>query len=138
MECGPELNRCAAYLLIDMPPHLGAAIERVDIYPRCQTSDPIDQSLVQLNNRFQENLEKLPFIRFKRKEKLLEVSYLSKFIYSSSMKPPLPPADFACLCREFAWALTQARKRLKKTDDFNIDLLEKHLEARLATLPQYA
>jgi hypothetical protein len=142
MASGPELKRCTAFLLVDMPQYLGSAIERVDLYPRCQTSDPIEQSLLQLNATFQENLQNLPYVRFRRKEKLFEVSYVSKFVYSSSMfgkeKIPLPPPDFECLCREFAWALAQARRRLKKTDDFNIAALEKHLEDRLATLPQYA
>ena len=47
----------------------------------------------------------------------------------------LPPAEFTCLCREFAAALLLARRRIKQSDAFDVAELQSHLQQRLRLLP---
>jgi hypothetical protein len=118
----------------------GTAIEQIDVYPRCQMRDPIIPGLEFMLHRFQEGLETLPFIRFRRKARLFEVSYASAWVHSDAMfgasKIELPPSEFDCLVREFAAALSLVRTRVKKSDDFNVDAFEAQLRRRVESLDQ--
>jgi hypothetical protein len=90
-------------------------------------------------DRFQAGLANLPFIRFRRKARLFEVSYASEWIHSNAMfgarLVELSSSEFNCLCREFAAALSLVRCRVKKSDDFDIDAFEAHLRRRVNSLP---
>jgi hypothetical protein len=138
MATGPWVKRCAEYLMAGAPPGFGAAIERVDIYAHCQTREPIVASLAFMSERFQSRLATLPFLRFRRKARLFEVAYASGFVYAKSMfgaaEGSLSPADFKGLCREFAEALSLIRHRLKRSDDFDSDALNVHLQRRIGSL----
>ena len=109
MATGPCIKRCVEYLTAEGPTSFGTAIERIDIYPRCQTRNPIDHGLKFMMDRFQAGLATLPFVRFRRKARLFEVSYASEWVHSSAIFGAstfeLPPSKFKCLCREFAAAL---------------------------------
>ena len=135
---GPCIMRCVEYLTAEGPASFGTAIERIDLYPRCQTSEPIIPGPDFLMDRFQAGLATLPFIRFRRKARLFEVSYASEWVYSSAMFGAsiveLSPSDFNCLCREFAAALSLVRRRVKKSDDFDVDAFEAHLQRRVESL----
>lgn len=135
---GPCINRCVEYLTAKGPASFGTAIERIDIYVRCQTRDPMIPGLEFLMDRFQAGLATLPFIRFRRKARLFELSYASEWVHSSDMfvasKIELSPSEFGCLCREFAAVLSLVRKRVKKSDDFDVDAFEKHLQQRVESL----
>lgn len=138
MATGPCIKRCVEYLTAEGPASFGTAIERIDIYVRCQTSDPIVPGLEFLMDRFQAGLATLPFVRFRRKAKLFELSYASDWVHSSEMfgakTIELPPPEFRCLCREFAAALSLVRRRIKKSDSFDMDAFETHLQRRLEGL----
>lgn len=138
MASGPCIKQCAEYLTADGPSSSGPAIERIDIYPRCHTRDPIIAGLEFMVDRFQAGLATLPFIRFRRKLRLFEVSYESKLVHSSVMFGPkvveFSPSDFNCICREFATALSFVRHRVKKSDDFDVDAFELHLHRRIECL----
>ena len=41
MATGPCVKRCVEHLMADRQRSFGAAIERVDLYPHCQTREPI-------------------------------------------------------------------------------------------------
>ena len=135
---GPCIARCVEHLTAEGPASFGTAIERIDIYVRCQTRDPLVPGLEFLMNRFQAGLATLPFIRFRRKARLFELSYASEWVHSSEMFGAsiieLPPAEFGCLCREFAAALSLVRRRVKKSDDFDVEGFEAHLERRVEIL----
>jgi hypothetical protein len=138
MATGPCIKRCVEYLTAGGPPSFGTAIERIDIYPRCQTRDPITPEFRFMMDRFQAGLASLPFLRFRRKARLFEISYVSAWMHSGEMfgtsKIELPKADFNCLCREFAVALSLMRGRIKKSDDFDMDALDAHLKRRIESL----
>jgi hypothetical protein len=138
MATGPCIKRCVEYLTAGGPDSFGTAIERIDIYPRCQTRDPFNPGLEFMLDRFRSGLATLPFIRFRRKARLFEVSYASEWVHSSAMfgasTVELSPSEFDCLCREFAAALALVRRRIKKSDDFNVDAFEAHLQRRVKCL----
>jgi hypothetical protein len=135
MAGGPCLDRCVEHLMGGAPPSFGAAIERVDIYAHCQTRDPVNPSLASMYDRFQSRLTTLPFLRFRRKTRLFEVAYVSSLLYSEAMfrsaKTEFALADYHCVCREFAEALSLIRHRVKRSDDFDPDGLEAHLKHRI-------
>jgi hypothetical protein len=137
---GPCIDRCVEHLTAEGPSSFGTAIERVDIYIRCQTRDQMVPGLEFLMDRFQAGLATLPFIRFRRKARLFELSYASEWVHSSEMfgasKIELPPTEFNCLCRELAAVLSLVRRRVKKSDDFDIDAFETHLQRRVRSLDQ--
>ncbi len=137
MATGPCINQCVDHLMEDAPP-FGRAINRVDLYPRCQTRDPILPGLEFMMERFQTGLETLPFIRFRRKARLFEVSFASQWIHSEAMfgsaNIDLSPAEFRCVCYEFAEALLLVRQRVKPSDEFDVARLESHLLHRLKLL----
>lgn len=137
---GPCVMQCIEYLRAQGPASFGAAIEQIDLYPRCQTSDPIVPGLETMHDRFQADLSTLPFIRFRRKAKLFELSYASEWVHSSAMFEEalikLPSSEFKCLCREFAAALLFVRRRIKKTDDFDVDAFEYQLQRRVESLDE--
>jgi hypothetical protein len=137
---GPCITRCIEYLTAEGPVSFGTAIERIDIYVRCQTRDPIVPGLEFVMDRFQAGLATLPFIRFRRKARLFELAYASEWVHSSAMfgasQIDLPPSEFNCLCREFATALSLVRRRVKKSDDFDVDAFEAHLQRRVESLDQ--
>jgi hypothetical protein len=141
MTTGPCIKRCVELLMTDAP-SFGAAIERVDLYPHCQTREPIIAGLEFMRDRFQDRLATLPFIRFRRKARLFEVAYASAWVHSDAMfgasVVELPPAEFVCLCREFAAALSLIRRRVKRSDAFDMVGFETHLQRRLESLPQQA
>jgi hypothetical protein len=138
MATGPCIKRCVDFLMEDGPQTFGNAVERIDLYPRCQTRDQITPDLDFLLVRFQIGLKSLPFIRFRRKTRLFEVSYVSSWVHSSEMFGKsivdLPKPEFHCLCLEFANALLLLRKRLKKTDDFDMNAFETQLQTRIDTI----
>lgn len=138
MATGPCIKRCTEYLTTGGSISFGTAIERIDLYPRCQTRDPIPPGLEYMTDRFQAGLESLPFIRFHRKARLFEISYASEWVHSSEFfgasKTELSTSDFTCLCREFSAALSFVRRRIKKSDDFNVDEFEAHLKRRIESL----
>jgi len=138
MATGPCIRGCVEHLMADAP-NFGAAIERVDLYPHCQTLDPIIAGLESMLDRFQARLGTLPFIRFRRTARLFEVAYASQWVHSAAMfgsaVVDLPQAEFACLCREFAAALLLARRRIKQSDAFDVAELQSHLQQRLRLLP---
>lgn len=142
MATGPSIKRCVEYLMTDAPSTFGAAIEQVDVYAHCQTTDLIADSFADMNARFQVRLATLPLLRFKRKSCLLEVSYASQILHSDAMfessSGSLLVAEFNCLCREFAGVLSLARRRLTRSDAFDIDSLDSHLRNRLALLSEDA
>jgi hypothetical protein len=138
MAAGPCADRCVEHLMAGAPPSFGAAIERIDIYAHCQIREPINVLLSFMYERFQDRLTTLPFLRFRRKPRLFEIGYVSGFIYAkalfSSNGVALAPADFNCLCREFAAALSLVRRRIRPSDDFDIDGLDVHLRRRIESL----
>jgi hypothetical protein len=142
MATGPAIKLCVEFLLGKQPRSFGPAIERVDLCPHCQTREPVIAGLDSMRDRFQARLASLPFVRFRRKLQLFEVAYASQLVHSEAMfgssKAKLSPADFGCLCREFAAALTLIRRRLKRTDAFDAAGLEAHLQRRLDSLPEGA
>lgn len=138
MAAGPCINRCIEYLTAGGPASFGTALERIDIYARCQTRDRMIPGLESMEDRFQAGLTTLPFIRFRRKARLFELSYASKWVHSSKFfgasRIELSPSEFDCLCREFAIALSWVRRRIKPSDDFDVDAFEVQLERRIASL----
>ena len=142
MATAPAFKRCVEYLLGKRPQSFGAMIERVNLYPHCQTSEPIIVGLEPMLDRFQARLATLPFVRFRRKLRLFEVAYASQWVHSEAVfgasKVELSPAEFGCLCREFVAALSLIRRRVKETDAFDVAGLEAHLQRRLGSLPQEA
>ncbi len=84
LASGPFSLRCAEYLMAEGTNSFGTAIEQIDIYPRCQTGEPIIPGLEFMSRRFQVGLTKLPYIRFKREARLFEVSYASSWVYSDT------------------------------------------------------
>jgi hypothetical protein len=139
---GPCITRCVEYLTAECPASFGTAIERIEIYVRCQTRDPMIAGLEFMMDRFQAGLATLPFIRFRRKARLFELSYASEWVHSSEMfgaaRIELSPSEFDCLCREFVAALFLVRRRIKKSDDFDLDAFEAHLQRRVKSLDQLA
>ena len=142
MSTGPCIKQCVDFLTADAPPSFGTAIERIDLYPRCQTKDPITEGLEFMIGRFQEGLATLPFIRFHRKIRLFELSYESMWVHSSDMfgatAVELSSSEFNCVCREFAAALALVRRRVKKGDDFDVDAFEAYLHRRVECLNEPA
>lgn len=140
MATGPAVKRCLEALLGKRPRSFGSAIQRVDLYPHCQTREPIIAGLESMRERFQARLASLPFVRFRRKLRLFEVAYASQLVHSEAMfgssAAGLFPAEFDCVCREFAVALSLIRRRVTRTDDFDVAGLEAHLQRRLESLPQ--
>jgi hypothetical protein len=101
MATGPCIKRCVEHLMAEAP-SFGAAIDRVDLYPHCQTRDPIIAGLELMRDRFQARLATLPFVRFRRQSRLFEVAYASQWVHSGAMFKAwvdLSPAEFGCLCR---------------------------------------
>jgi hypothetical protein len=141
MASGPCITRCSDYLTPNSDIPLGTAIEQIDIYARCQTLDPVIPGLDFMNDRFQAGLRTLPFIRFRRKAKLFELSYASRWTHTKEMfgssDIELAPHEFSCICREFAEALLLIRGRLKASDDFDVDLFEKLLQRRVDDLDRH-
>ena len=140
MAYGPCITRCSDYLAPEGAGSFGTAIEQIDIYARCQTRDPIIPGLEFMVDRFQAGLKTLPFIRFRRKARIFELSYASDWIHSSEMfgaaDVGLAPDEFSCLCREFSAALFLLRRRLKKSDDFDVELFETILKRRVEDLDE--
>ena len=138
MATGPCIKRCSEHLVTEGTASFGSAIERIDIYPRCQTRDPIIPGLKFMEDRFQAALATLPFVRFRRKAKLFELSYASNWVHSSELfgasAMELPSSSFTCLCREFANALLLVRRRIKASDDFDVDAFDAHLQRRVEAL----
>ena len=138
MATGPCVGRCVDYLMAHAPRSFGGAIERVEVYAHCQTREPIQASLSSLYERFQGRLTTLPYLRFRRKARLFEVAYASEFLHDKTLfgsdDASLSPADFKALCREFAAALSLIRRRVKPSDDFDLDGLDLHLRRRIETL----
>ena len=139
---GPCIMRCIEYLTAGAPESFGTAIEQIEIYPRCQSRDPIAPDSEFLSDRFQAGLATLPFVRFRRKSKLVEVSYASEWLFSkehfSASETELPTNEFKCLVREFAEALLMVRQRITKSDDFDLNAFEAHIRRRLEDLDQHA
>jgi hypothetical protein len=137
---GPCINRCVEYLTAEGPASFGTAVERIDICIRCQTRAPIVPGLEFLMDRFQAGLATLPFIRFRRKARLFDLSYASKWVHSSEMFAAsmieLPLSEFDCLCRELAAVLSFVLRRVKKSDGFDVDAFEAHLQRRVESLDQ--
>jgi hypothetical protein len=138
MACGPCITRCSDYLAPESAASFGTAIEQIDIYARCQTRDPIIPGLEFMMDSFQAGLSTLPFIRFRRKARVLELSYASDWMHSEDMFGTsgieLPRPEFICLCREFAASLFLVRGRLRKSDDFEVDRFELLLQSRVESL----
>lgn len=139
MSTGPCINRCVEHLLGERPRSFGEAIERVELYPHCQTRDPIIPGLASMWDRFQTRLATLPFLRFRRTSRMFEVAYASQLEHREKLfgltDVELSSAEFVMLCREFAAALLRVCRRLKPSDAFDVDSLEEHLQRRLALLP---
>jgi hypothetical protein len=137
MATGPCVDRCVESLMAGAPPSFGAAIEQVEIYAHCRTREPIIASLSLMHERFQRRLTTLPFLRFRRRTRLFVVAYASELLYEAlfrSDEAPLSPADFHRLCREFAGALSLIRRRVRRSDDFDLDGLDGHLRRRIESL----
>ncbi|MDX1926975.1 MAG: hypothetical protein SFV81_10675 [Pirellulaceae bacterium] len=136
---GPCIRRCIDYLVTDGPSSYGGAVQRIELYPRCHTHDATPPGLNSMMEHFQFGLKSLPFIKFRRKSRLFEISYESVWIHSSEYCGEsvieLPANDFNCLCREFATALLLIRKRLKDTDDFDLAAFQSQLRQRIDLLP---
>jgi hypothetical protein len=140
MAASPSVKRCTEHLTAEGPISFGTAIKRIDIYIRCQTRDPTVPGLEFLMDRFQAGLATLPFIRFRRRDRLFELSYESAWVHSREMFgasiTELPPAEFDLLCRELVTVLLLVRRRIKKSDDFDVDAFEAHLQRRVECLDQ--
>jgi hypothetical protein len=137
MATGPAIKRCVEHLMTDAPT-FGTAIEQIDLYAHCQTREPILTGLESMESRFQARLVTLPFIRFRRATRLFEVAYASRWVHSDNTfgsAAELSAAEFACLCREFAAALSLTRRRIKPSDAFDVVALEAHLQRRLGLVP---
>lgn len=139
MTTGPCINRAVELLLGELPRSFGEAIERVELYPHCQTRDPIILGLASVRDRFQTRLATLPFLRFRRTARLFEVAYVSQLEHREKLfgltGEDLSSAEFAMLCRECAAAFLLVCRQLKPTDAIDLDALEEHLQQRLALLP---
>ena len=137
MATGPCM-RCIERLMSGAPPSFGTLIERVDIYAHCQTREPLISGLASMYGRFQDRLATMPYLRLRRSTRLFEVAYASQLMHSKSMfgaeESVLSPADFRLACREFAGALSLIRRRVRRSDDFDIDGLDEHLRRRLESL----
>jgi hypothetical protein len=142
MATGPCLKRCMEHLLGKRPRSFGAAIERVELYAHCQTRDPIIHGLESMRDRFHARLATLPLVWFRRARRLLEVAYASQLVHREELfgaaEADLSAAEFVGLCREFAAALLLVRRRLERSDVFDLAGLEEHLQRRLALLPPEA
>ena len=139
MATGPCVYRCVEHLLGKRPRSFGSAIKQIELYPHCQTRERTLPTLGGMRKRFQTRLGTLPFVRFFRTRRLLEVAYASAFVHREELfeaaNIELSRAEFAGLCREFAAALLLVRRRLKRSDDFDATGLEVHLQRRLELLP---
>ena len=139
-ESGPWLERCVEYLLGSPPRGFGTAIEVVELHAHCHDPAPTPPLVVEERERFQAQLAVLPLVRFRRSRRRFEVAYASAFVRRVDLRGHLgivrlSAGEFALLCQEFAAALLLARRRLKRTDDFDLAGLEAHLHGRLALLP---
>jgi hypothetical protein len=138
----PVLSYVGDFLLLNAPGSFGSAITTVDIYAHVQSSGRPIKTLKLLADRFQKRLKTLPLMWFKRKKCLFEIAYFSKFADSAEIfERELQSVSltlFHDACREIVSVLLMIRKRLKTTDDFEIDAFESYLHRRLGQLPTRA
>ena len=138
MGTGSSIKRCVEFLMADGTPSFGAAIEEVDLYAHCHTREPLIESLASMHERFEARLPTLPYLKFRRKARLFEIAFPSRFLHDESLfgsdEVTLSSAHFDCLCREFAAAMFLIRRRITSSDAFDIDGLESHLQRRLELL----
>jgi uncharacterized protein YfeS len=100
----------------------GKAITSVELYPRLPLpagSEPVDDDYF---DRWQSALEKLPFVSFLRKQKRIEIAFRSNHFNAADMDNWGITAERIRLAGEdIAEALQLVRKRVKSTDDFDVD-----------------
>lgn len=138
LSTGPCVYECVEHPLGNPPRDFGTAVEQIELYPRCQTRGKVLPSLDEMWDRFQSLRSNPPFVRFRRTRRLVEITYTSDFVYREELFGAVPmkltPAEFVGLCREFADALMLIRRRLKRSDDFDLAGLEAHLQLRVSQL----
>jgi uncharacterized protein YfeS len=100
----------------------GTAITRVELYPRLPLpagSEPVNDNYF---DKWQSALDKLPYVNFLRKQQRFEIAFRSNHFNAADMDNWGMTADKIRLAgEEIADALQLVRKRLKSTDDFDVD-----------------
>jgi len=146
-----------SYLLQGTPRSLGSAIKTFEFYPHIKTRAKALPTLGGMKEEFAPRLallEAKPRVAFLRRWARFDISYVSKLGDEEELVPrdredgeePAPgPAKrdprealklFRAAAQEIASTLLLARTRLKKSDGFDWDRFARHLEDRLAALPE--
>lgn len=138
LAAGPFVSCCIDFLL-DEAPNLGAAIDVIELYPHCDTSDPIPPTQSGMVERFESRLQTLPIVRVYRRYRRAFVSYRSAWTHSSAFfgreisHPDL--LTFNANTGEMADALDLLRTKFKASDDFDVSAFRSHLRKRMTALP---
>jgi uncharacterized protein YfeS len=136
----PVLSWIGDFLLLESHNRLGKAISKIELYPRVLSRGHPEKTLGSLFERFQDGLNELPRIWFKRKKGLVEIAYQCQIIDADEILGESKPktvtySQFGAACHEVVAVLKLLGKRLKPTDDFDFSAFERHLEKRLIHLP---
>ncbi|PHQ34791.1 hypothetical protein [Rhodopirellula bahusiensis] len=101
----------------------GDAVQEIDITAnlRSRTGKP-RRTLENLFKQFHEFIETLPLVTFRRKKQKLEIQFLSEhFSDQDDIHSNASPDNLHSAAQEVATALILVRKRVKKSDNFDVD-----------------
>jgi uncharacterized protein YfeS len=111
-----------AHLLIVRLGNYGDAVEEIEVVGHFRSKiRKFLPTLEELFDRFHEYIESLPRITFRRKLKRIKIEFLSEHFTADDDERPATAKDRMQAAEEFAAVLPLLRKRIKATDDFDLE-----------------
>lgn len=132
----PTLSLLGDFLLLDAP-DFGDAIKEIELILRFADSGPPERTLEGMYESFHANQATMPLVTYRRSKGRMEIAVASSVMDGRDWKASreLSLELFKRGFDEVIQALSLMRKRLKKTDAFDLDAFLAHCEAGRRSIP---
>ncbi|QDT79703.1 hypothetical protein Mal35_31700 [Gimesia maris] len=123
--------------LITGAPSCGQALKELEVIIHIRNDGPPRKSLEEMFERFHTTLAELPRVTFYRKKHRVEITFYGEQFDLSQIESRTLDLDLFCAAsREIVNKMSLLQKRIRKTDDFDVQSFQLWLNSRLKELPE--
>jgi len=119
-------------------PDFGPGVTEIELHPYFRSTQPAKKTLENMYVKYHASLEELPRMRFLRKKQRITMDFNSKIATAEQISKFGPPQLelFLEFYSEVHTAIQDIKKKIKPTDEFDVDKFFAWVETKKADLPR--
>jgi len=118
-------------------PDFGSGVTEIEFHPYFRSTEPANKTLENMYVKYHASLEELPRLRFLRKKQRITFDFNSKIATAEQISKFDPPQLelFLGFYHEVHTAIRDIKKKIKPSDEFDVDKFLAWVESKKADLP---